>query len=99
VTEDELLIKVTAAAGERGVLWHHCTDSRKCQGHCGIPDLVLLGRKLLLAELKGEDGDTSADQDEWLWRLHESGMPYAVWSPSHWRSGVIQAALDELRMQ
>ena len=99
MTEDELLGKVTKAAGERGLLWHHCGDSRRCTGRRGVPDLLILGRSLLLAELKGEDGETSADQDYWLWRLHETRTPYAVWDPRHWRNGVIQAVLDELRLQ
>lgn len=98
MTEAELLANVTAAADERGVLWHHCPDSRRCAGRRGFPDVPLVGRAVLLAELKGEDGETSADQDEWLWRLHQAGQRHAVWNPDDWRSGLIETMLDELRM-
>ena len=99
MTEAELLAEVTAAADERGLLWHHCDDSRRCSGPRGFLDLVLVGPdgKVMLAELKGEDGETSANQDAWIWRLHEGGTAYAVWHPSDWRSGMIQAALDRLK--
>ena len=99
MTEDELLSEVTTAAGQRDLLWHHCPDSRRCRGRRGKPDLLLLGKDILFAELKGEDGETSADQDYWLWRLHEIGIGYAVWNPADWRSGRVLSALDELRWQ
>ncbi|HLK00483.1 MAG TPA: VRR-NUC domain-containing protein [Streptosporangiaceae bacterium] len=80
-----------------GVLVHYCRDSTRCQGHPGLPDLVLLGPGgILLAELKGPDGETSPDQDAWLATAHEAGVPYAVWYPSSWEDGTIEAALRRL---
>ncbi|SRR5581483_8537716 len=99
MTEDELLEEITSAADKRGLLWHHCPDSRRCQGRRGQPDLLLVGKDILFVELKDEDGETSVDQDMWLWRLHEIGIGYVVWKPGDWCSGRVQSALDELRWQ
>jgi hypothetical protein len=97
VNESELTTRILDYADRGGLLAHHCPDSRRCRGRRGFPDLVALGPGgILLAELKGPDGDTSADQDHWLWMLHVAGIPYAVYRPQDWQSGRIQARLGEL---
>lgn len=97
MTEGQLLKTVTIHAANLGLLTHHCGDCRRCQGRRGLPDLLILGRGgVLLAELKGEDGETSADQDLWLSTAHEAKVPYAVWRPGNWQSGLIQARLRDL---
>lgn len=97
MTEAELLAEVMAACGRRGLLVHHCPDSRRCTGTPGLPDLVILSMHgILLAELKGQDGDTSADQDLWLCNLHYAGVPYRVWRPADWESGAIIGCLERL---
>lgn len=93
--ERTLTRQVMAAAQGLGLLVHHCPDSRRCEGDKGLPDLIIIGsRGVLFAELKGEDGETSAAQDEWLYALHRSGAPYSVWRPEDWWSGRI---IDTLR--
>lgn len=97
MTEAELLGKITAEADRLGLHWHHCADSRLCRGHRGLPDLILLGPGgLLFAELKSADGDTSADQDYWLYRLHQAGIQFTVWRPRNWYNHVIQNRLKRL---
>jgi hypothetical protein len=86
-----------AAAANAGVLVHWCGDNRYCHGRRGLPDLILAGSNgTMFAELKAEDGETSADQDLWLSTLHDSGTPYAVWRPGNWESGLIRARLRDL---
>jgi hypothetical protein len=59
----------------------------------GFPDLVLAGRRLLVRELKGTGGTTSADQKLWLAALAAAGVDVGIWTPEHLRSGVIEAEL------
>lgn len=88
MSEDELLAKVLAECKRLKVLAHHCPNSTRCQGDKGMPDLILAGQHgLILAELKSETGDTSADQDLWHWNLDQGkgggqGCPYRLWRPS-----------------
>jgi hypothetical protein len=97
VTEAQLLARVTFTLDELDLLWHHCPDSRRCQGRRGLPDLIIAGpRGVLFAELKDNGGETSANQDRWLLTLHGGSVPYAVWRPADWESGLIEAMLREL---
>lgn len=111
MTEAELVAEVMAHSGRLGLLVHHCADSRRCRGNSGLPDLIILGPGgILFAEIKGPDGETSADQDQWLYFLHKiytrsplhcvnrCGNPrlYHVWKPEDWYNGYIQSCLGEL---
>jgi hypothetical protein len=97
VNEAELRGRVTRECTRLRLLWHWCRDSRKCSGKPGLPDLIIAGRGgLLLAELKGPDGETRPGQDEWLATLAAGRSPWAVWYPVHWETGAIQQALQEL---
>lgn len=107
MTHDELQIKVAALASELGLLWHYCTDSRRCRGHRGLPDLLIAGPNgLVFAELKTEYDDTTAEQDLWGWTLtrawtsmglagHPSG--WIVWRESDLADGSIRRALEEIQ--
>jgi hypothetical protein len=59
----------------------------------GWPDLVLCGRRLLIRELKGTGGTTSADQQVWLAALLAAGVDVGIWTPTDWRTGRIEAEL------
>jgi hypothetical protein len=59
----------------------------------GWPDLVLCGRRLLIRELKGTGGTTSADQKLWLAALLAAGVDVGIWTPADLRSGLIEAEL------
>lgn len=49
-----------------------------------------------MAELKSQDGDTSADQDLWLYTLHKVGIQFVVWRPRSWHNKVIHTRLRHL---
>jgi hypothetical protein len=77
-----------------GLLWHHCNDTRSCSGPKGLPDLIIIGPGgVLVPELKTENGDTSAEQDLWLWNAGRYGR---VWRPADLDSGLIRTELERL---
>lgn len=97
MTEAELTRAVLALCDRHGALSHFCPDSRRCKGRRGFPDVPILGtRGMVLAELKADDGQTSADQDLWHWTAHQAGVPYRIWRPADLRSGLIERAIEEL---
>ena len=91
---------VLAMARDRGLLVHHCPDSRRCTGQKGFPDLVIAGPGgILFAELKSEDGETSADQDLWGWTLSRGlgRLAHTILRPGDLRNGRIARELNRLR--
>lgn len=103
MTETELQREVQALCNKYGLLWHHCRDSRACYGPRGLPDLIVAGpRGVLFAELKSEDGDTSADQDLWAWTLTRAAevgsvrLDYQMWRPADLDSGLIATELRRI---
>lgn len=95
--ERALTGKIIRECGRHGLLVHHCPDSRRCTGTPGLPDLIIASVKgILVAELKGKDGHTSAMQDLWLYNLHRGGIANGVWRPQDWDDGTIQQALEKL---
>lgn len=63
-------------------------------GGRGWPDLVIASeRGIIFRECKSDVGETSADQDMWIWLLDTNGLNIAIWQPSDWDSGKIQAEL------
>jgi len=109
MAESDFTYEVTTLAAAKGLLVHWCTDSRKCDGQRGFPDVFIAGpRGILLAELKERDlGETSADQDLWLWMLHEvdtlcgrecerCGPLSVVWTRADLDSGTIERTLSDL---
>lgn len=63
----------------------------------GWPDLTLAGPNgVLFRELKAQDGETSAEQDDWLWLLRHGGLNADVWRRSDWQSGRIRTELQEI---
>lgn len=90
--------EVMRLARRLGLLAHHCKDSRKCEGAAGFPDLIALGeRGLLIAELKTENGDTSAGQDLWAWTASRSGLAIPVLRPADLDSGRIIDMMGAIR--
>lgn len=98
MTEAELLDAVTGECDRLGLMWVHNPDSRLVRGTPGLPDLLICSLVgLLLAELKGVDGQTSAEQDLWAWTLRTAGVRYRLWRPANWESGEIRADLALMR--
>ena len=101
MTEAELLAEVTALCDRLGLLWFHRTDTpRSSQGTPGFPDLVVLGPGgLIFAELKSNEGQTSADQDRWAWNLHNTfdlNSPWRLWQPTDLHYGWVKEELEAL---
>jgi hypothetical protein len=51
----------------------------------GYPDLTIIrGERVILAELKRENGKVSQRQQEWIERMAAVGTTIHVWRPSDW---------------
>ncbi len=98
MTEGELLELVQGECDRLGLLWHHCPDSRRCDGPRGFPDLLIAGpRGLVLIELKTHHGETSGEQDLWAWTLAHGGRDhYRLWRPADLEAGTVRAILERL---
>jgi hypothetical protein len=94
--EQSFLSQVTVLADSMGLLWHHCHDSRLCEGTPGFPDLVIAGPGgILFRELKSGTGETTPGQELWLWTLNGS-LRTSVWRPADLEAGIIRAELEAL---
>ena len=96
-SEDDLLDKIVFYARLRHWLIHHDRPARTkdgwrtaIQGDRGFPDLILgRDRRLIVAELKDEDGKPTPGQEVWLamFRDVSDAAPHVkvyVWCPSDW---------------
>lgn len=98
MTHVELQAAVIALCKELGLLWHCCGDPRRCLGPRGFPDLFIAGPGgVIIAELKTEYDDTTAEQDLWGWTLTRA-LPAAwtVWRQEQLADGTIRTELEEL---
>ena len=81
--ENEFQKKVIQLAESLGYRVFHDYDSRR--NVAGFPDLVLVNKYVIFAELKAEKGRLSLPQQEWLACLARAdGVYTAVWRPSDW---------------
>lgn len=93
---DEIVGQVISRADERGLLAHYCRDARRCEGDRGFPDLIIAGqRDVLAAEIKTAGGDTTAEQDLWLWMLARK-IRVVVWTQRDLETGVVDQVLDQI---
>jgi hypothetical protein len=110
MTETQLYQGIVALLEDRpALLWHHCRDSRQCDGQRGFPDLVIIGYDgVIFAELKAADGDTSAEQDLFGYTIESAERQcspacnnrvqmWQVWRPDHLDGGVIADQLDLIK--
>jgi hypothetical protein len=44
-------------------------------------------------ELKGERGNLTVEQQDWLFALGEADVPREVWRQCHWLDGTIESEL------
>lgn len=98
MTERELAHEVYRLLEARPELaWHHCPDVRRCHGHKGFPDLVVIGvSRIAFRELKGTDTRTRRHQAEFGDAIMSTAASWGVWRPSDLESGRIARELDAL---
>lgn len=94
MTEAELMANVRDLANRIGLRCYHTHDSRRSDA--GWPDLAVVGRRLILRELKTESGRLRPEQAAWIEDLQNAGVDTGVWRPSDWRSGRIAKELTEV---
>lgn len=80
------------------LLWHHCAGrAQHCRGVRGIPDLVIVGSRVLFAELKSfAPGNVRGGQADWKWKLLAAGAAWEVWDDRDLRNGHVEQVLDSL---
>jgi len=100
IDEAYLEQQVLGTAKEQGWLAHHIRDSRRVlMGDAGFPDWVFArAGRIVIAELKRQDGQLDSRQKLWLHELGHGGEPQAevhVWRPSDWDDRSIKQVLGE----
>lgn len=65
----------------RRLRYYHVTRTH-VRDQPGFPDLVILGKDVIFAELKTETGKQSAAQIEWEYDLRAAGARFYLWRPS-----------------
>jgi hypothetical protein len=91
----EIINLIKARRGR--LLWHHCTDSRHCEGHRGLPDLLIVGRRVLYREVKpSRHVRLEPDQVTWKYSLIAAGANYAVWGREQVDDGTVERELDAI---
>ena len=96
ISEDELLTCVIECLRLFHWRYFHIRNSKAgiVQGNVGFPDLVAVrDGRIVVAELKSERGDLTADQRAWLEDWEFAGARVYVWRPSDWQRGEIEAVL------
>ena len=97
VLEDDFKDTILRYAHLRHWMVHHDRPARTkdgwrtaIQGDKGFPDVLLVrGHRMVVAELKSENGRVTAEQEEWLaaFRDVSDAAPHVrayVWRPSDW---------------
>jgi hypothetical protein len=90
VLEAGFLYEVYRLSDKAQVLYHHCSDSRKCAGP-GLPDLIIVGtRGCLFREIKASPVDhPTSEQRLWLYALQASGQNARMWSSRDLDDGTV----------
>ena len=80
VSEKEFQREVVKIARRFHWKVYHTYDSRKSEP--GFPDLVLVRKRVIFAELKTKAGKVSDAQQGWLTALLKAGAEAYIWKPS-----------------
>jgi len=59
----------------------------------GFPDLILVRERVIVAELKSDNGATAPEQKRWLEDFRGAGIETYIWRPVHWHNRAIIEAL------
>lgn len=97
MSEQQLQRAVIDACDTLGLLVFHVTDSRAAKVRRGWPDLAIVGKRLLIRELKTETGRVRPEQHLWISRLVRAGVDAGIWRPSSLLSGEIVQTLRGIR--
>ena len=83
MSEKDFQKKVIELAKKLGYLVYHTYDSRGSEK--GFPDLVLVSRHVIFAELKTNTGRLTDAQQDWMNKLTcASGVYAVVWRSKDW---------------
>ena len=84
INEKDFMESIVQLARETDWMVYHTFDSRRSEA--GFPDLVMTKHKrLIIAEIKTEQGKTTPAQDKWLSTLRTArGVKVKLWRPSDW---------------
>src|SRR6185437_2712744 len=96
MTEKELLTEVVRLCQKYKLTYHHQPDSRMMMGKPGLPDLIIVGKTLLFAELKTNYGQLSATQTDWRYSLQAAGCHWCKWTPADLDSGEVEHQLSKM---
>ena len=84
---------ITDLAEWCGWVWWHDEDSRK--NDAGLPDLLLIRRRLIWREIKTERGKLRPEQLAFGQRLLRAGQDWDCWRPSGWDDIVATLTAEE----
>lgn len=83
MSEADWQSRITDYCDRLGLKWFHSGDSRR-DSCAGFPDLVIVGKAVVIVELKRETGKVSSEQIDWLRSLRAAGAEVHIWRPSQW---------------
>lgn len=86
--EERLTAQIQALSRKLKLLSYHNYDSRRYQA--GFPDLVLIGKRVLVRELKIGNCRLTREQEKYLDAFAAAGIDTSVWRDSDYHSGRIE---------
>lgn len=95
--EADYLTEVYRICKDAGVSYHHCKDSRSCEGK-GLPDLTIVGtRGVLWREVKSDEyARPTSEQTAWLWVLISAGQDARIWGPTDLLCGMVAFEISQI---
>lgn len=95
MSEDQLQDAITGMLDAYKIRWWHDNDPRR--NKAGLPDLVIIGRRVEWWELKKQGGRVSPEQNACLSDLVRAGAKARVVRPLDLLQGDVQAWIRSLR--
>lgn len=82
ITEAQFQRNVEELCDWRHLLHYHVQRSDLGRTKPGFPDLVIVGARVIYAELKTESGKQTPEQKKWEHGLRAAGAEFYLWRPS-----------------
>lgn len=95
MSEEQLQEAITGMLDAYKIRWWHDNDPRR--NKAGLPDLVIIGRRVEWWELKKQTGRVTPEQNDCLSDLVRAGAKARVVRPLDLLSGDVQAWVRSLR--